>query len=94
MAYCRARDLLRVGRRGDGIEIADYLAINLVVFDVGERLVWALVAPGPTGLTTLPAPTAARLGVYKFFPLFFFFPSSPSFFPLFLFRDRGGEEAG
>lgn len=101
MAYCRARDLLRVGRRGDGIEIADYLAINLVVFDVGERLVWALVAPGPTGLTTLPAPTAARLGVYKFCivdeffsSFFFFFPSSPSFFPLFLFRDRGGEEAG
>lgn len=89
-----------MGRRGDGIEIADYLAINLVVFDVGERLVWALVAPGPTGLTTLPAPTAARLGVYKFcivdefFSSFFFFPSSPSFFPLFLFRDRGGEEAG
>lgn len=102
MAYCRARDLLRVGRRGDGIEIADYLAINLVVFDVGERLVWALVAPGPTGLTTLPAPTAARLGVYKFCIVdeffssffFFFFPSSPSFFPLFLFRERGGEEAG
>lgn len=97
MAYCRARDLLRVGRRGDGIEIADYLAINLVVFDVGERLVWALVAPGPTGLTTLPAPTAARLGVYKFcivdefFSSFFFFP--PLLLPFFLFFcfERGGE---
>ena len=85
MAYCRARDLLRVGRRGDGIEIADYLAINLVVFDVGERLVWALVAPGPTGLTTLPAPTAARLGVYKFCIVDEFFSSFFFFFPLFSF---------
>lgn len=34
---CRARDLRVGGGGGPGIEIADYLAINLVVFDVGER---------------------------------------------------------
>lgn len=84
MMACRsARDLS--SNEGPGIDIADYLAINLVVFDVGKRPGLSL-PPGPTGLTTLPAPsTAARLGVYKFCIVDEFFPP---FFFFFFFRER------